>query len=967
MSENKALKISKKIEISKPLLWLIWFFLFILPSALAIVGFNYFKDEYLYFSQSDLINLAFNNIRAYNEAIVPEAFLEERIKELKEINPSQSLDSLKKQIDNKLCGETLFCMFFDEKAEKTTIIKSTEGKNISINFLKKYFSKLIKAYSSDKDEDINKEQRQLAIRLQALFKTVTPISISIGKISKNFSVIHGGELYFAFSKFEKPNQECCYVFAAMKGKNFSFRSMLNILHNQFPEIRIVFREIDVNRTLDEENQVKNLIIHSGLKQKNNKLYILAPASLIFARHVLHDGTEKLNTRFGKLIPFIEYRIPIEQINNDLKKIEKYLNKSIILIILLSGVYFFYISLFGFNPNLKFKTKILILTLVAAFFPFAIFSVGIYSIENYNRFLTKINVQQQAEVELQLASHELNRYITEIEDQMKEFALELNELLLKPDIKASEVSEKLSEIAVKIPLSKEMIYLDPVPDSLTSLTSYKNPNIIKKSFPDRVSKDLLEEQNEVILDSVPPRIIELANEYKQIREKEDYFYLGNKKIDSDEVGKILANDGKLLPLNQKVTNIWYESQQLKKKDSNEIMGVYMAKFEPKPILSFFLGSSTIGLKNYKTIIKDYNYEINYAFLPLENSGTASIWENKGFISENDKILCLKNPQSGVINQQNKIIIKKHNHKIPHLAVATITELVPFSEKRFIIGLLIIISIYLLLIFIFTNKLIDIILVRPVKLLAENAIAIAQGGDDWSTEINSGDEFENLNKSFKNLVTGLKERNILKNYVSEDAFSDIEKSDSIKLLPGGEYTEATIVFSAIKDYEKLVASITPQESIKILSQYISIAENVCKKYDGNLDKILGNTVMLVFRNNSSNTSHGLRAAQAALEFVEKASNIEGITGLYTGIASGKVISGKIGSYSGKLDFTVIGNPVNLAARLKAEAKKGTEQTGIIISGTTIDLTKGKAKVKFLRRTAIKGKSREYTLYELIGIRN
>lgn len=91
------------------------------------------------------------------------------------------------------------------------------------------------------------------------------------------------------------------------------------------------------------------------------------------------------------------------------------------------------------------------------------------------------------------------------------------------------------------------------------------------------------------------------------------------------------------------------------------------------------------------------------------------------------------------------------------------------------------------------------------------------------------------------------------------------------------------------------------------------------------------------------------------------------LYTGIASGRVISGKIGSYSGKLDFTVIGNPVNSAARFKAEAKKGTVQTGIIISGETIRLTKGKAKVKFLRRVQIKGKTRKYNIYELLEIRN
>ena len=148
-------------------------------------------------------------------------------------------------------------------------------------------------------------------------------------------------------------------------------------------------------------------------------------------------------------------------------------------------------------------------------------------------------------------------------------------------------------------------------------------------------------------------------------------------------------------------------------------------------------------------------------------------------------------------------------------------------------------------------------------------------------------------------------------------------------------------------------------------MSIAEEVTKKNGGSIDKIIGDTIMLVFRDNPKKESHGLRAARASLELVEKAQKID-LPKLYTGIASGSVISGRIGSYSGKLDFTVIGNPVNSAARFKTESKNGTEVTGIIISGTTVGLMKGRAIVKFLRRVDIKGKQRKYNIYELLGIR-
>ncbi len=89
------------------------------------------------------------------------------------------------------------------------------------------------------------------------------------------------------------------------------------------------------------------------------------------------------------------------------------------------------------------------------------------------------------------------------------------------------------------------------------------------------------------------------------------------------------------------------------------------------------------------------------------------------------------------------------------------------------------------------------------------------------------------------------------------------------------------------------------------------------------------------------------------------------IYAGIASGTVISGRIGSYTGKLDFTVIGDQVNLAARLKNEALESS--SGLIISGSTMRLLKGKGRVNFLRRCSLKGKSREYNIYELYELRD
>ena len=968
MSNNTTLKISKKIEVSKPLLWFIWFILFVLPSIFSIVGYNYFKKEFIYFYKTDYINQAFDNIRAYNELIAPENFMTEQLKAIKLISNFDSPETIKNQIDTYLCGETLFCMFFNNTLDKVTISKSYKTKNLSVNFLKKHITSLLNdlsdGNSAKKGKSVITSQQNLANALQILFKTATPITISKDNVSKNFSVIYDGELYFILAKFENKNSDYSYFFAVMKGEDFSFRKMLQKLNKRFPTIRIIFKEIDINRTLAEENNEKDIIIHSGIKQEKNKLFIISPASLIFSRHVLHNGKALFDKRFGNLFPFIEYRIPINETISELNKIEKYLNYILLAIIIISSIYFLHINLFGFNPRMKFKTKMLILTLFASLFPFTVFSIGFYSIEIFNRFMEKISIQHRAELELQFVSQKLNHYLTEIEDKMNQFGIELNKCFETNNIKTSEITEKLSTIAKDIPLSKEMLYLDNVPNSLKDLTTSDNPNAIIMSFPNRSSRELLDEQNERLVNTVPARIIKLANEKNIIREQANYFYLGNDKIESKELSDMFQNDGKLLPLSQIVTTIWYDIQHIQKEKSNELLGIYLAKFESRPILSFFFNNSSLKEKQFTETLQ--NFRIDYAFIPIEKSGTATIWNQSGNISKEDRNICLKNSKTGVIKVDNKIIIKKLNQRIPHLAIAIITELTPFSECKFLFTILFCIIIYLCIVFIFTNKLIDIIFIEPVMILASNAIAIAKGSDNWDAEINSGDQFQDLNNQFKNLVMGLRERNILKSYVSEDAFSDIQESKTIKLLPGGEYVEATIVFSAIKDYDTISQQISPQEAIQLLSRFMSIAEKVTKKYGGSIDKIIGDTIMLVFRDSPTLLSHGLRASQASLELVREVNTKEALQ-LYTGISSGKVISGKIGSYSGKLDFTVIGNPVNSAARFKTESKNGTEQTGIIISGSTIRLTKGKARVKFLRRVAIKGKSRKYNIYELVGIRD
>ncbi len=125
MLKNNTTEINEKIEIPKLRLWLIWLFLFVLPSLATVMGFKYYSEEYSYFTNTDLTASAFETIRKYNSSIIPENFMEEQLKKLKHLNLNISHEELKKEIDKTLCGETLFCVFFDEEIENLTPIKSS--------------------------------------------------------------------------------------------------------------------------------------------------------------------------------------------------------------------------------------------------------------------------------------------------------------------------------------------------------------------------------------------------------------------------------------------------------------------------------------------------------------------------------------------------------------------------------------------------------------------------------------------------------------------------------------------------------------------------------------------------------------------------------------------------------------------------------------------------------------------------
>jgi len=195
----------------------------------------------------------------------------------------------------------------------------------------------------------------------------------------------------------------------------------------------------------------------------------------------------------------------------------------------------------------------------------------------------------------------------------------------------------------------------------------------------------------------------------------------------------------------------------------------------------------------------------------------------------------------------------------------------------------------------------------------------------------------------------------------------------ILKGGQQTKdnfmepkdvtATILFTDINGFTRLSESLPPRETNMILNQYFSRMTDIIFKYGGTLDKYVGDGLMAVFGAPMERKDDPVRAIQAAREMRnELAKMMENETedkkfSIRIGINTGRVVAGNIGSPK-RMEYTVIGDPVNIASRLESMAKPHQ----IIIGEETYRRVKGKFQIGEVGPIKFKGKSAEIMVYEV-----
>ena len=216
-----------------------------------------------------------------------------------------------------------------------------------------------------------------------------------------------------------------------------------------------------------------------------------------------------------------------------------------------------------------------------------------------------------------------------------------------------------------------------------------------------------------------------------------------------------------------------------------------------------------------------------------------------------------------------------------------------------------------------------------------------------------------------------REMFSKYVAPEYVAQLA-DDPSKIALGGRRAELTILFSDIRGFTSISEKLEPHQVIEFLNEYLSLMAAIVKQKGGTLDKFIGDAVMAFWGEPVHHPDHADRAADCALAMQETTAQLarrwvaEGKPDIHIGVGinTAEVVVGNIGSVEHKLDYTVIGDGVNLASRLESANKEF--KTGIIISEFTLAKLGDRFDVRALGDVKVKGKERPVAIFELLGRR-
>jgi class 3 adenylate cyclase len=218
--------------------------------------------------------------------------------------------------------------------------------------------------------------------------------------------------------------------------------------------------------------------------------------------------------------------------------------------------------------------------------------------------------------------------------------------------------------------------------------------------------------------------------------------------------------------------------------------------------------------------------------------------------------------------------------------------------------------------------------------------------------------------ENFVREQREKQRLSRFFSPDVLREVVRDrDGDLLRPRRRFV--TVLFSDIRGFTTISERLQPEQVDEMLREYLTVMTEVVFRHRGTIDKYMGDGIMALYNAPREDSEHALNAIRTALEFQERvipfSARWEAKLGVPircgVGINSGEAIVGSLGSKQ-RNEYTAIGDPVNLAARLESVTKD--YRVPIIISEYTYEHVKGRFPTHELDTVTVKGKSQAVKIY-------
>jgi class 3 adenylate cyclase len=269
-------------------------------------------------------------------------------------------------------------------------------------------------------------------------------------------------------------------------------------------------------------------------------------------------------------------------------------------------------------------------------------------------------------------------------------------------------------------------------------------------------------------------------------------------------------------------------------------------------------------------------------------------------------------------------------------------------------------------------------RPVRLLLEGTREIEAGHLDRSIEVITGDEIGQLSAAFNRMVEQLRHKERIREtfgrYIDPRVVEGLLNQPKLAAAEG-QRRVMTVMFCDMKGFTTLSEGMTPQGLVKVMNRYLSTMSEPIRSHGGVIDKYIGDAIMAYWGPPFvEETDEGQFACLAAVEMIKRIARLRqevtellGVRVLPTecdvriGVATGEALVGSIGSDI-MMNYTVMGDTVNLAARLEAANKLYGSRS--LIAEATVAKTDDTIQFREIDRLMVVGQSQPQAVFELLG---